>query len=264
MIKVTIKIQQLIPAVARINYEKEIYVNDDLSINCGLSNLENSPVQWYFNGEDPSEYDNLKIDGHKLIINDADFIENGKVSCIKKLLNERFIEETVLLKVIDPYPDVVAVKPRVHSNQGDSAHLKCIVNCVKRCKISWYDPFGIILDSNEEELIIYNVQPINAGKYTCKASNDFGTSQALIDLTVHEYEPKITLEVSPNKLELYPGDKDLVECIVHNDNGHDNHITSIKWIRDNDEEIPDTFKTANNFMYIEALNADDSGDTIIF
>lgn len=257
LVKVIIKVKELMPTVARINYEKELYVNDDLSINCGLSYLENSPVQWSLNGEDPSEYDNLKIDGHKLIINDVDFYLNGEVSCFKKLLYDRYIEEKTILSVVDPYPDVVAVNQQVKVNQGDSAHLKCAVDCFKKCKITWYDPFGIILDSNEEELVLYKVQPVNSGKYTCKASNNFGTSQALIDLIVYGYEKNVTVRVSPSKLELYPNDKDLVECIIHNN--EDNYITSINWKRSNHEKMPLKFKTTNNFMYLEAVSPDDSG-----
>ncbi|CAF0851307.1 unnamed protein product [Brachionus calyciflorus] len=256
IIRVIIQVKDLCPIVARISYEKQALINDNLSIYCGLSLVENSPIEWSFNGHDPSDLDNVKINNYEFRINKVDYNLNGKLSCFKKLMHDRFIEESALIKVINPYPEIKATKSRVSIKEGQTAYLACKTSCMDNCKIYWYDPFGILIDSNDHELTLNNVQLINSGKYTCEAKNQYGNSKDYIQLDVYEVTMKV--EVSPNNLNLNPYDDAFIECIIQTNDETD--IKSIKWIRKNYNKLPETFTTGNRILIITSIRKEDSGD----
>lgn len=91
----------------------------------------------------------------------------------------------------DP-PEVLSVKPWIHTAPGHRAQLECIVSSDPPATITWFkgeipiskDSRVISLINGEKHtLLIRNVQPNDFDVYTCRARNELGEGETHMQLS---------------------------------------------------------------------------------
>lgn len=91
-------------------------------------------------------------------------------------------------------PEIVTYMKDVHGQDGSQVEMECQVAGHPRPTVTWYkdeqmiyqsEEFQIIYDDeNVSKLIIADVYPEDAGKYTAVAKNEFGTAMTSAELFV--------------------------------------------------------------------------------
>ena len=91
-------------------------------------------------------------------------------------------------------PEVVTYLKDIHSADGEQARLECKIVGQPRPNVTWYHDEQMVYQSEEFKLfydednlcslVIMDVYPEDAGKYTVVAKNEFGTAMSSCELIV--------------------------------------------------------------------------------
>ncbi|VDI00565.1 Hypothetical predicted protein, partial [Mytilus galloprovincialis] len=111
-------------------------------------------------------------------------------------------------------PDQVSLLPANTTytrKEGDSLNVTCLALCEPACNFEW--TFPDYTKHNSSNLLINSLQRTNDGKYTCRASNNFGFKMSNITVTIN-YNPGNSIFFSPSSTSYVKLEGDTLEDIT--------------------------------------------------
>lgn len=164
----------------------EVTAGDDLSIICEATGNPMPRVSWrkYETGRD--------VKGEKVELTNLTREEGGLYVCTADNGVTAPVERVTRI-LVRHSPEVRIEETWKPSGESFEVELQCHVTAYPTAKISWYKNGNVKL-STSDEIVIKAIKPKyalkieklksqNFGMYTCRASNDLGTSEAVTEIT---------------------------------------------------------------------------------
>jgi hemicentin len=230
---------------------------DPTVINCDVQvDLSDSEIEWQKDGIQISRDGNAKIDGKNLKIESTMLNDEGNYTCIA-MNPAGNATQTTKLHVGVP-PKINEELGRIVVKKGERAELLCEAVGIPPPQITWLKDNHTLDRTPTEEskttAIFEDIQPEQAGVYTCRATNWAGTVFKDVDLVVL-IPPEITNEKANFTANLR--DNIILPC---NATGIPEPVVS--WLKVPDVDIigkEDKYQILGSSLAIKNISLDDDG-----
>lgn len=177
-------------------------------------------------------------------------------------------------------PVITAYERNILIDEGSAFTLEPKIESTKKAIFEWTkDDQPLPLNVNEEaggKLSCYNANGENEGVYRLVVSDENGSDQVEFRVTVQRRReasvmattttPEPTtptaydgeLEIKPDMLDLYEGQRSMLECQFNSRNGFKSDFNFI-WTRDNGQQLSSAFYVQNEILYLDNVKESDSG-----
>ncbi|XP_009978064.1 PREDICTED: contactin-3-like, partial [Tauraco erythrolophus] len=201
--------------------DTEVAVEDTLYWDCRASGKPKPSYRWLKNGDQLSIEGRIQIENGALTISNLNLTDSGRYQCIAEN-KHGVIYSSAELRVVASAPDFSKnpMKKLIQVQIGSTVNFECKPKASPKAKCSWkkggeqlHENERIVL-LNDGGLRIANVTKVDAGSYTCLATNQFGTASGSTNLIVTE-PTRITL--APSNMDVTVGESVVLPCQVQHD-----------------------------------------------
>ncbi|XP_029946974.1 contactin-4 [Salarias fasciatus] len=196
-------------------------IDANLQWECKAAGKPRPSYRWLKNGQPLTTEGRIHVEAGRLTISRISLLDSGMYQCVAE--NEQgSIYASAELKVVASPPDFTRrpVKKSTVIQRGGEVVLECRPHASPRATVSWWRGAELLKDSvrrtimSDGTLRITNISKSDAGRYTCVARNQFGTSSSAGTLVVKE-PTRIT--VPPLSLDATVGQSLVLPCEVSSD-----------------------------------------------
>ncbi|XP_042655605.1 contactin-3 [Tyto alba] len=239
--------------------DTEVAVEDTLYWDCRASGKPKPSYRWLKNGDQLSIEGRIQTENGALTISNLNLTDSGRYQCIAEN-KHGVIYSSAELRVVASAPDFSKnpMKKLIQVQIGRTVDLECKPKASPKARCSWKKG-GEQLHENERIVLlkdgglrIVNVTKVDAGSYTCLATNQFGTASGSTNLIVTE-PTRITL--APSNMDVTVGESVVLPCQVQHD-----PILDITFTWYFNGTLTDFKKDASHF---EKVGGSASGDLMI-
>ncbi|XP_053308310.1 cell adhesion molecule-related/down-regulated by oncogenes [Spea bombifrons] len=215
------------PSVTRSPVDQAAPVGGSVRFTCESRGEPAPNITWLHNGAVVYPSPRFHVSGNKLRISNINTADSGIYQCVADngVGVALSAARLAIQSVSEHIPVIVSPPSNVSSVNGDLVTLTCNATGVQTPSIRWYNRHGainshpsqvlhpksrraqqraeaasapdpvhlIVSQAGSSSLYIQGITEQHAGKYTCEASNDFGSSRAEAFVTVAPYETSIDM-----------------------------------------------------------------------
>ncbi|RXN00522.1 Titin [Acipenser ruthenus] len=275
--KLTLKEPRFAPVFDKKLEPLEVTVGDSFALECHMTGSLPIKVTWSKDKKDIRAAGNYKItcidDTPRLTILKADKGDSGQYSCeASNDIGKDSCTAQVAVKE-RRVPPTFTKKPSesIEDTEGKIIKLEGRVSGSQPMNISWFkddqeiqlsDSYDMSFKSNVVQLCLKKARLSDTGSYTCKVSNEAGTTSCNVSVLIKELKRPPVFDLPLKPVTVNVGESLQISCHVH---GSD--PIKIQWQKDKKEVKPSdkcqiTFTDGTSALEINAVAKTDAGDYV--
>ncbi|TKR80926.1 hypothetical protein L596_014897 [Steinernema carpocapsae] len=260
-IRLTVISVPLIPEPDRVHVEA-YNLGDSFSLYCPVVSNPVPEITWQIDGRPLGESFGGRIvlseDHRRLHVNQSRVSDAGMYKCVARNKAGESSKSFQIDIYVPPVLDESKYKRRIRAMENSHVEIGCPVSGNPRPKITWFvdgivlekgvNQKGMVLSEDGDKITIDSVETFNEGTFVCYTSNEAGSLDVDIDLIVLAI-PKVGQD---EYVEVKAGHPATLICNIDND---DEKTTSIVWLFNGTEVLPDNVQIPHNKRRLFILNA---------